>query len=267
MNEEFKAHILSQHSNRKNLPAPQLIEQFIESILGILFPAYSNKQIQFKEQLEEELARTKSNLKLLFIHIEPELDIALEPTLESFFLQLEDIYVALLKDAAAIEEGDPAAKGLDEVIRTYPGFYAIAIYRIAHVLYSLKVPFIPRMLTELAHGKTGIDIHPGAVIGSHFFIDHGTGVVIGETTIIGKHVKLYQGVTLGALSVRKELAETKRHPYIQDHVVVYAGATILGGKTTVGHNSVIGGNVWLTESVAPYTTVYHQPELIIQTGK
>jgi len=267
MKSAFRSQLLQQHAERKNLPSPLLIEQFIDSILGILFPAYSNKQIQFEEQLEEEIARVQSALSILLIHVEKDVERTIEHTVERFIDELEDTYQLLLKDARAIEEGDPAAKSLDEVMRTYPGFYAIAIYRIAHQLYRLGVPFIPRMFTELAHGKTGIDIHPGAQIGSWFFIDHGTGVVIGETTIIGDHVKLYQGVTLGALSVKKEMAETKRHPSIEDHVVVYAGATILGGRTIVGHHSVIGGNVWLTESVEPHSTVYHQPELIIQKGK
>jgi serine O-acetyltransferase len=264
MNETFKALLLSQHAERKNLPSPQLIDQFIDAVLGILFPAYSNKQIVFKEQLEEELARAKSTFKLLVMHVEQDYVGDTNELPIIFFDQLEDVYTALLKDAEALEEGDPAAKNRDEVIRTYPGFYAIAIYRIAHILYQLKVPFIPRMLTELAHSRTGIDIHPGAVIGSYFFIDHGTGVVIGETTIIGKRVKIYQGVTLGALSVKKEMAESKRHPTIQDHVVIYAGATILGGTTTIGEHSIIGGNVWLTSSVEPFTTVHHQPDLVIQ---
>ena len=258
--------MLQQHAERKNLPSPQLIEQFIESILGILFPAFSNKHIQFREQLEDEITRVHSSLRILLIHVEKDFVGSIEKTVTTFFDELEETYQLLHQDAQAIEQGDPAAKSMDEVMRSYPGFYAIAIYRIAHQLYKLGVPFIPRMFTELGHGKTGIDIHPGAQIGTWFFIDHGTGVVIGETTIIGDHVKLYQGVTLGALSVKKEMAETKRHPSIEDHVVVYAGATILGGRTTIGHHSVIGGNVWLTESVDPYSTVYHQPELIIHKG-
>jgi len=137
------------------------------------------------------------------------------------------------------------------------------VFRFANLLHQYKVPSIPRILTELAHQKTGIDIHPGATIGSNFFIDHGTGIVIGETSVIGDNVKIYQGVTLGALSVSKEMAETKRHPTIEDNVVIYAGATILGGKTIIGKNSIIGGNVWLTKSIEPNSTVYHQSDLII----
>ncbi|MEO1713071.1 MAG: serine O-acetyltransferase, partial [Bacteroidota bacterium] len=148
-----------------------------------------------------------------------------------------------------------------EVIRTYPGFFAIAVYRIAHGIRNLGIPLIPRILTEHAHSETGIDIHPGAIIGDSFCIDHGTGVVIGETVVIGNHVKMYQGVTLGALSVTKELAATKRHPTIEDGVVIYSGATILGGETTIGHNSIIGGNVWLTKSVPPYSILYYKAEI------
>ncbi len=167
------------------------------------------------------------------------------------------VHELLLKDADAILHGDPAAVSATEVIRTYPGFYAIAVYRLAHEFYQLDVPLVPRILTEHAHSRTGIDIHPGASIGERFCIDHGTGVVIGETVVIGDEVKIYQGVTLGALSVRKELAQTKRHPTLQDRVVVYSGATILGGQTVIGHDSIIGGNVWLTKSVPPFSKVYY----------
>ncbi len=170
----------------------------------------------------------------------------------------------LLKDAQFILESDPAAKEIAEVIAIYPGFFAIFCHRIAHTLYNKSVPLVPRIITEYAHVKTGIDIHPGASIGIPFSIDHGTGIVIGETTIIGNNVKMYQGVTLGALSVDKSKASTKRHPTIEDNVILYAGSTILGGNTVVGKNSIIGGNVWLTESVGPNTVVYHKSEIIIR---
>jgi len=153
-------------------------------------------------------------------------------------------------DAIAAFNGDPAAKSGDEVIVSYPGLQAIIVYRLAHFLYECGVPVIPRIMSEHIHGRTGIDIHPGAKIGESFFIDHGTGVVIGETTIIGKNVKIYQGVTLGALSVKKSLKNTKRHPTIEDDVTIYANATILGGETVIGKGSVIGGNSWITESVS-----------------
>ena len=158
---------------------------------------------------------------------------------------------------------DPAANSIEEVILSYPGFLAITIHRLAHILYIQKVPVIPRMMSEISHSKTGIDINPGAKIGCPFFIDHGTGVVIGETTIIGHSVKIYQGVTLGALSVKKEEATIKRHPTIEDNVVLYSGSTILGGTTTIGHNCIIGGNTWITESVKPYSVVYHKNQSVI----
>jgi serine O-acetyltransferase len=177
-----------------------------------------------------------------------------------FLEQIPDLRRRLAKDVQAAFEGDPACKSLDEVIFCYPGLEAITIYRLAHLLYELEIPFIPRMMTEWAHGRTGIDIHPGARIGEYFFIDHGTGVVIGETCEIGKHVKLYQGVTLGALSFPTDgdgniVRGQKRHPTIEDRVVIYANATILGGRTVIGSDAVIGSNVWLTRSVAPNTTV------------
>jgi serine O-acetyltransferase len=177
-----------------------------------------------------------------------------------FLNRIPKLRSTLAMDVQAAYDGDPACKSLDEVIFCYPGLEAITIYRLAHELYRLSVPFIPRMMTEWAHRQTGIDIHPGAMIGHHFFIDHGTGVVIGETCEIGERVKLYQGVTLGALSfdtdVHGEIIRgLKRHPTIEDRVVIYANATVLGGKTVVGHDSVIGSSVWLTRSVEPHTTV------------
>lgn len=173
-------------------------------------------------------------------------------------------------DIQAAYEGDPAAKSFEEIVLSYPSIEAVSIYRIAHMIHSLEVPIIPRIMTEYAHQNTGIDIHPGARIGEHFFIDHGTGVVIGETCTIGSHVKLYQGVTLGAKSFPLDehgnpIKGIKRHPDIEDNVVIYAGATILGGDTRIGHDSVIGGNVWLTHSVPPYSTVFNaQPSPIIK---
>ncbi|MDR0600157.1 MAG: serine acetyltransferase [Treponema sp.] len=175
---------------------------------------------------------------------------------DEFFGELPEIRKALALDAAAAFQGDPAAKSMDEVILAYPGLEAIMVHRLAHFFWKREVPLIPRMMSEIIHNKTGIDIHPGAEIGESFFIDHGTGVVIGETTVIGKNVKLYQGVTLGALSVTKELAGEKRHPTIEDNVTIYSGATILGGDTIIGQGSIIGGNVWITGSVAPGSTVY-----------
>lgn len=184
---------------------------------------------------------------------------------DAFFEQLPPVHQSLQADAEAILQFDPAATCREEVVATYPGFHAIGVYRIAHVLHHLGVPLLPRMFSEYLHGQTGIDIHPAASIGASFFIDHGTGVVIGETAQIGDHVKIYQGVTLGALQVDKSFSNTKRHPTIEDHCILYAGSTILGGKTVVGHHSVIGGNAWLTESVPPYSIVLHQPQVKVRS--
>lgn len=173
--------------------------------------------------------------------------------------KLPNLRSALILDAQAALEGDPAAHNLEEIILTYPGFEATLIHRFAHELYRERVPYIPRALAEYAHAQTGIDIHPGASIGASFFIDHGTGVVIGETTQIGNRVKIYQGVTLGALSVKRSLSGQKRHPTIEDDVVIYAGATVLGGETVIGSGSMIGGNVWLTRSIPPQTSVIGTP--------
>ena len=183
---------------------------------------------------------------------------------DEFLAALPEVRRLVETDVQAAYDGDPAATSRMEVVMAYPGLYAVTIHRLAHVLYTLKVPIIPRVMSELAHSKTGIDIHPGATIGERFFIDHGTGVVIGETTIIGRNVRLYQGVTLGGLSFDKDsngalVKGLKRHPNIEDNVVIYANATILGGETTIGHDSEIGGNVWIKESVPPYSRVYNKP--------
>jgi serine O-acetyltransferase len=182
-----------------------------------------------------------------------------------FFEQLPEIYERLLEDAEAIMQFDPAATCMEEVIATYPGFHAIANYRVANLLHRLGAPLLPRVFAEYIHGTTGIDIHPAATIGRSFFIDHGTGVVIGATAVIGNNVKIYQGVTLGALQVDKSLANVKRHPTIEDNCILYANSTILGGKTVVGHDSVIGGNSWLTESVPPFSVVVHQSSVKVRT--
>lgn len=184
-----------------------------------------------------------------------------------FCKELKDIYLRTMLDAEAILEFDPAAESLEEVIQAYPGFYAIAIHRISHFLYLNKKSLLARIFSEIAHEKTGIDIHPGAKIGNSFAIDHGTGIVIGETTEIGDRVKIYQGVTLGAMSVSKKLATKKRHPTIEDDVVIYGNATILGGETIIGKNSIIGGNVWLTDSVPENSIVQHKSEIKIRINE
>lgn len=189
--------------------------------------------------------------------------------IDALHSQLKDKVVLLHQkledDLTAIFEFDPAAKSRSEVLISYPGFFAITVYRIAHELWDKHVPILPRMLSEYVHGKTGIDIHPGAQIGERFFIDHGTGIVVGETSIIGDDVKMYQGVTLGALSVSKAEAEVKRHPTIGNNVTIYANATILGGNTHIGSGSVIGGNVWITNSIPANSLVYHKSEATIKS--
>jgi serine O-acetyltransferase len=191
---------------------------------------------------------------------------------DSFMSRLPEIRRMVETDIDAAYEGDPAATSRMEVVMAYPGLYAVTVHRLAHELYKLGVPVIPRIMSEIAHSNTGIDIHPGATIGPRFFIDHGTGVVIGETTVIGKNVKLYQGVTLGALSFEKDpktgalVKGGKRHPEVEDNVVIYAGATILGGSTVIGHDSEIGGNVWLRASIPPFSRVYNQqPAPVVKT--
>ena len=201
------------------------------------------------------------------VHCEP---LGHQLTVE-FLRKLPELRTILAKDIRVALEGDPAAKGYDEIIFSYPGIRAITIYRIAHELHHLNIPLIPRIMTEYAHSRTGIDIHPGAQIGESFFIDHGTGVVIGETCVIGNRVRIYQGVTLGAISLSKaevkKLRSKKRHPSIEDDVIIYANATILGGDTVVGARSVIGGNVWLTHSVPPDTEVFIKKQDLIFGAK
>jgi serine O-acetyltransferase len=182
-----------------------------------------------------------------------------------FLLKLPEILENLNLDAQELVDNDPASNNIEEVYLAYPGFYAIAIYRFSHELFKLNTPVIPRLMSEFAHSKTGTDIHPGATIGKSFFIDHATGTVIGETCLIKDHVKIYQGVTLGALQVEKSLKNTKRHPTVEDNVTIYANATILGGNTIIGENTIIGGNVWITESIPKNSLVYHKAEIKLKT--
>ncbi len=210
-----------------------------------------------------DLVAITTALEREIVYLMPDADA--RKIVDSFARRLPDVRKVLETDVQAAYEGDPAATSRMEVVMAYPGMYAVTVHRLAHELYVLKVPVLPRLMTEIAHSRTGIDIHPGATIGEGFFIDHGTGVVIGETTVIGRNVKLYQGVTLGALSFPKDektgmlMKGHKRHPNVEDNVVIYAGATILGGETTIGHDSEIGGNVWLMESIPPHSRVYNKP--------
>jgi serine O-acetyltransferase len=244
---------------RYDFPSKVRVSEFTQSLAVSLFPVIEGGGFHpfRKSKLRHRLINLLEPLKLRL----PE---KTEVIADSFFNSMPLIKTRLEEDAAFIAMNDPAASEIDEVIMAYPGFYAILVYRLAHCLAGKGVPVIPRVMTEYAHSITGIDIHPKASIGSEFSIDHGTGVVIGETAIIGNRVKLYQGVTIGALSVNKDMDISKRHPTIEDNVIIYAGSTILGGKTTIGHDSVIGGNVWLTESVPPCSLVYHQPQTTVR---
>lgn len=250
--------LFQSHKSCPQCTSPKDVSTFFELVLGLLFPDFCaehfNSQVDFENyvsQLQQQLSKILANSPNRVAIDENELA-------TRFFEKLPRLYEFLLEDVAAMYEGDPAAKSREEVIRTYPGFYAIAAYRIANALHADGIEGIPRIITEYAHSKTGIDIHPSATIGRHFCIDHGTGLVIGETAVIGHHVKLYQGVTLGALSVDKKDANLKRHPTLGDRVIVYAGATILGGQTVIGSDSIIGGNAWITSSIPEHSKIYYQ---------
>lgn len=261
MDASFLQRIYESHQECPKCPSPEVVTGFFVDVLTTLFPDYSDHVFDSFEEFEFHMLNLKEDLyEMLYMRPNRE-NLNTENKTNRFFETIPMVYARLQQDIDAMYEGDPAAESRSEVIRSYPGFYAVAAYRFAHELYKLGVKIIPRMITEHAHNKTGIDIHPAATIGESFCIDHGTGIVIGATATIGDHVKIYQGVTLGALSVNKEDAGIKRHPTIEDHVVIYAGATILGGETTVGHHSVVGGNVWLTKSIPPQTKVYYQARM------
>jgi serine O-acetyltransferase len=262
------------HIGGPNLPSRRSITNILIDLESLIFPGYREDEEldegNIKFTIAEKISRVSRNLAT---EIEKSLQFRLrsagsnakvcrERAEWETFLLLEDIPEIRRRvkvDVEAAFDGDPAAKSHEEVILAYPGVEAIIAHRIAHFLNDRDIPLIPRMISEYIHGKTGIDIHPGAQIGEYFFIDHATGVVIGETTIIGDRVKIYQGVTIGALSVKKEMANEKRHPTIEDDVTIYAGATILGGDTVIGRGSTIGGNVWITESVPPGSRIYNKP--------
>lgn len=237
------------------------VRQSVDEMICLMFPQRGCAGPRSLAETEHHIEQLKHKFETYIKALAPmnpdvasrEVEIA-----HSYFEMIPEITRVLDLDAKAAFNGDPAAYSLDEVIIAYPGFYALCVYRLANALHKLLVPLIPRLMSEYAHEKTGIDINPGAQIGEGIFIDHGTGVVIGETSVIGKNVKIYQGVTLGALSVKKKLQHIKRHPTIEDDVVIYANAIILGGETIIGKGSVIGGNVWLTESVAPNSVVFNK---------
>jgi serine O-acetyltransferase len=251
--------------HRHNVPAElrPLAREFGPFVLSVLFPHFARAPQRSEESVRAELTHVAERLSALEKAIgvlmgAPPMNGEL---VDAFLSRLGEVHETLEADAKAILDGDPAARSYDEVVLTYPGFQALAVFRVAHLLFELGLPLLPRLMTEYAHEKTGIDIHPGATIGRRFCIDHGTGIVIGETTRIGDGVKLYQGVTLGAHTVEKALADRKRHPTIEDEVVIYAGATILGGTTVVGHHSVIAGNAFLTQSVPANSVVTRKSEV------
>jgi serine O-acetyltransferase len=260
-------------SKSLRLPDKNEIISILKDIQGLFFPAY------FADCTQNAVDFAEQRISSVSFRIKKQIELALDKKLgkdasgeakkitDEFITNLPRIHALLLKDVEATFEGDPAAESKEAIIFSYPGLYAIFVYRVANLLYKSGVPFVPRIMTEHAHSMTGIDINPGATIGEYFFIDHGTGIVIGETTVIGNHVKIYQGVTLGALSPRKgqSLAGVKRHPTVCDNVTIYSGASILGGETIIGEGAVIGGNSFITESIKGGAKVsVKKPEHIIK---
>lgn len=232
-------------------PKKETVQNLIDQTLSLLFPHFAGNT-QLDSLITTLRESFSSNGKIS------------EDSVSQYLLLLPTLQTKLTSDAEAILQGDPAAKNVDEVIIAYPGFFAIAVHRIAHFVHAQGFTILSRLLSEHAHSKTGIDIHPAAKIGARFVIDHGTGIVIGETAEIHENVKMYQGVTLGGLSVDKKLADIKRHPTIESDVVIYANATILGGETVVGAGSIIGGSVWLIQSVPKNSMVYHKAEVMVR---
>ena len=249
-------------------PDKDVIIDMIDKLRRIIFPGYFtektyriyNAKYNLSMLIEDVMFNLTHQVALVFQNggeLEESAQMHAQDVCLEFFRQIPSIRAMVQTDLQAAYDGDPAATGMAEIIFAYPGLFAITVYRLAHELYALNVPMLPRIMTEYAHSTNGIDIHPGATIGEYFFIDHGTGIVIGETTVIGENVKIYQGVTLGALSTRggQSLRGKRRHPTIEDNVTIYAGASVLGGDTVIGRDSVIGSNAFITKSVAPCTTV------------
>jgi len=258
----FIEHLYQVHKEEwEATPSSRQAVDWLSDLFEFLFP---NNRLNKQSIYEGQLKKNQIDLEnILLSYLDPSI-INIDEVVYKFYASLEEIYQNLRLDATKIYEEDPAAVSIHEVIVSYPGFYATAVYRIANRLSQLSVPILPRILSEHAHGKTGVDIHPNAQIDVPFFIDHGTGIVIGATSIIGKNVCIYQGVTLGAAQVSKVLSDIKRHPTVEDNVIIYARSTILGGRTVIGHNSVIGGSVFLTKSVAPYSNVFNTHQLRIE---
>lgn len=281
LTENYASEELFMPKSGRRLPNRSVIIDIVRDLKSIIFPGYFSTDTSatvFPEyyvghRLNDIYDRLKNQIEIALLYHGGEPEEAAthaDRTTCGFFEQLPEIQRLLLTDVQAGFDGDPAAKSKEEIIFSYPGLFAIYVYRLAHVLYKEEIPFIPRVMSEYAHGRTGIDINPGATIGEYFFIDHGTGVVVGETTEIGNNVKLYQGVTLGALSTRmgQQLANVKRHPTIRDNVTIYSNSTVLGGETVVGENTIIGGNTFITESIPANTKVSAKsPELVIKKPK
>lgn len=270
------------HLQGRTLPSREAIIDIVRDIEALLFPGFFREEYLSRGNLRY---LTGSRLAHVFDSLVAEVEKNLHfdnddehgqnnaeireqacDTVDYLFKSLPSIRAMLSTDVDALLNGDPAARSREEIILGYPGLRAITVHRIAHFLWTHDVRLIARMMAEYIHSRTGIDIHPGARIGKHFYIDHGTGVVIGETTVIGEHVKIYQGVSLGALSVKKQLIGKRRHPTIEDRVTIYAGATILGGDTVIGNDSVIGGNVWLVKSVPPHSVVTSEPRMHVSNA-
>jgi serine O-acetyltransferase len=258
----FYQEIAKQHQDLLILPKKKLIHHFIDELFSVLF---SNTSKSFGDVtiIQDKFTELESLFNELVLDFAPKNGKS-QQQVQTFFEELPDLYKKALNDGKTILAKDPAAKSLEEVLYTYPGFFAIAIYRFSHQIWNQGLKLLARTISEYAHSKTSIEIHPGAQIGDDFAIDHGTGIVIGETVIIGNNVQIYQGVTLGALSVKKGEASVKRHPTIENNVIIYANSTILGGQTTVGRDSIIGGNVWLTYTIPSNSVVYHKNEIKIK---
>ncbi|WP_433764260.1 serine O-acetyltransferase [Flavobacterium ginsenosidimutans] len=257
----FYQKIAKQHQELAILPEKRLIHEFIDNLFAILF-SNTSKSFEFEETIKFKFNELEKQFDGLVSNFSSKKDQKQQTKI--FFNAIPHLHHTALSDAQTIFAKDPAAKSIEEVLYSYPGFFAISMYRFSNQLWKQNLRILARTLSEYAHIKTSIDIHPGAQIGNDFAIDHGTGVVIGETTIIGNNVQIYHGVTLGALTVKKEDAFTKRHPSIEDNVIIYANSTILGGQTIVGKDSIIGGNVWLTYSIPPNSVVYNKNEIKIK---
>ena len=273
MVESYEKSSVTTFSSSLKLPDKKEIISILGDIQGLFFPAYfadcTHSATSFAEERISSISfKIKKQIELALIAKEgKDSGKRAKEIANDFISNLPKVHAMLIKDVEATFEGDPAAESKEAIIFSYPGLYAIFVYRVANLLYKSGVPFVPRIMTEHAHSMTGIDINPGATIGEYFFIDHGTGIVIGETTEIGNHVKIYQGVTLGALSPRQgqSLSGVKRHPTVCDNVTIYSGASILGGETVIGEGAVIGGNSFITESISAGAKVYvKKPEHIIK---